>query len=476
MNINQFEEIIDSLILVEVSNEDIRIKEKINSLPLKQKRLAILSILDKDRGLYIKLKNIIENSNVSKVEHIKDVVKMIREYVKVGDVEKKKFGEVMTPIELVEEMLDTLPIEVWINPNLKWLDPANGVGVFPSVVVNRLMKGLEDFESNEELRYKHIVENMIYVCELQPKNMFLHLCSFDPQDIYLLNIFTGSFLSEEFDKHCKEEWNVDKFDVIVGNPPYQDSETNKVASRGAKRNLYQKFIVKSLDVYNKYLIFVNPNGFLKQSNPNKLSEVLISILNNNLKFIKLGIQKYFKTVNTGELCYYIIEKSNNEKLTAIINHENETIEFDFNKYKFIPTIIHKETFSIIDKIMNLEDGINLNIQREVKQISDSNFVELKMMNNRLTTLKVEYGDINNYNYMSNLIMKHSNPLLLKNILNSNIFSYINKIFNYDGCIYHHFLNQFKIPVNLCVYKDKEIYQIYNLNELEIKLILTTLKK
>ena len=62
------------------------------------------------------------------MNHIKDVVTMLREYVKVSKTKVKEFGEVMTPISLVEEMLDTLPYEVWTNPNLKWLDPCNGVG------------------------------------------------------------------------------------------------------------------------------------------------------------------------------------------------------------------------------------------------------------------------------------------------------------------------------------------------------------
>ena len=72
------------------------------------------------------------NECSDKFEHVKDVVRIINQFVKDGEVEKKKFGEVMTPISLVKEMLDTLPKEVWSNPNLKWLDPANGAGTFRS--------------------------------------------------------------------------------------------------------------------------------------------------------------------------------------------------------------------------------------------------------------------------------------------------------------------------------------------------------
>ena len=133
---------------------------------------------------------------------------MLREYVKVGEVEKKKFGEVMTSLDLVKEMLSTLPEDVWTNPNLKWLDPANGTGPFPTMVIYKLMNGLKEWEPDDNKRYKHIIENMIYVCELQPKNMFLYMCVADPFDEYDINIYTGSFLDEGFDNHMKEVWGV----------------------------------------------------------------------------------------------------------------------------------------------------------------------------------------------------------------------------------------------------------------------------
>jgi len=55
------------------------------------------------------------------------------------ETEKKSFGEVFTPIWLVEEMLDQLPQHVWTEPNNKWLDPCVGFGSFPVCVYYRLM-------------------------------------------------------------------------------------------------------------------------------------------------------------------------------------------------------------------------------------------------------------------------------------------------------------------------------------------------
>ena len=289
-NNNLFEEIIDRMMLDGFAPE---FAEKIMSMPLKDKRMAILSLLDRDRNLFLKIKALI-NTKIGKMDHIKDVILMLREYVKVGEVEKKKFGEVMTPLELVKEMLATLPEEVWFNPNLKWLDPANGTGPYPTMVIYRLMNGLKEWEPNEEKRYKHIVENMIYVCELQPKNMFLYMCAVDPWDIYKLNIYTGSFLEKGFEKHMKEVWNIDKFDIVIGNPPYND---------GNKKNFYIDFFNGGFRVMksNGILSFITPSRYVIQPEfldfRMKVQSISKSVLLNNTGRI-FGENASFSTVYT----------------------------------------------------------------------------------------------------------------------------------------------------------------------------------
>jgi hypothetical protein len=255
-NKNLFEEIIDSMILDGVAGMNETFKNAISSLPNSEKRMTILSLIEKDLNLFKKIKAL-TNKDIDRMNHIKDVILMLRDYVKVGEVEKKKFGEVMTPLELIKEMLATLPEEVWSNPNLKWLDPANGTGPFPSVVIYKLMKGLEEWEPNAEKRYKHIVENMIYTCELQPKNVFLWLCVVDPFDEYETNTYCGSFLDNGFDTHMKEVWSVDKFDIVIGNPPY---------NFGNKKNLYIDFFKKCFKIISNfgYLTFITPSRYVIQ--------------------------------------------------------------------------------------------------------------------------------------------------------------------------------------------------------------------
>ena len=86
---------------------------------------------------------------MDKKELLSNIKSSISDLITTSDVDKKNFGEVMTPIYLVDEMLDLLPKHIWSNPNLKWLDPCNGVGTFPSLIVERLMIGLEEVISDE---------------------------------------------------------------------------------------------------------------------------------------------------------------------------------------------------------------------------------------------------------------------------------------------------------------------------------------
>jgi len=217
-NKNLFEEVIDKLILDKYS-EDEDLKEAIAEASLKDKRLAILSLMGHNT-LWSKLVDIINGNKLSKIEHLKEVILMLREYVKVGEVEKKKFGEVMTDLNLVKHLLSRIPEDDFKNPNKTFIDLANGTGVFPLIIIYRLMIGLESVFPDSEERYKHIVENQIFISEIQPKNMFLYLCLIDPYDEYKLNIYIGSSLDDGLRKHMKDVWKKESFSYSVGNPPF----------------------------------------------------------------------------------------------------------------------------------------------------------------------------------------------------------------------------------------------------------------
>ena len=117
----------------------------------------------------------------SLIDEPKKLLELINSCLKPKKLEKKKFGEVFTPMSLVNEMLDKLD-EYYIKENsksifeekdFKWLDPANGMGNFPIAVYYRLMDKLKEQIPNDEERKKHILENMLYMSEFNKKNVFI---------------------------------------------------------------------------------------------------------------------------------------------------------------------------------------------------------------------------------------------------------------------------------------------------------------
>ena len=74
--------------------------------------------------------------------------------------------EVFTPRKTCEMILDSLPDEVWHNPDYKWLNPATKNGIFEREIAIRLDRGLREAIPDEETRRKHILQNMIYAIGL----------------------------------------------------------------------------------------------------------------------------------------------------------------------------------------------------------------------------------------------------------------------------------------------------------------------
>jgi len=340
---NTYENLIQDMIVDGINGMTPEMKEMILTAPVEKRRSMILTVLEENnvehRLLCNKIHKTNNTENHSEMNHIKDVVTMLRDYVKVSATEVKTMGEVMTPITLVEEMLDTLPYEVWTNPNLKWLDPCNGVGTFFSVVIERLMKGLVSFQPDEKLRYKHILENMIYACELQAKNLFLFLYAFDPKDEYALNIYNGSYLEEGFDKHM-EFWGVEKFDIIVMNPPYQELKEGNKKSQA----LWNKFVVKTINdlVEGGYLVAVHPSGWRDVDGDFKNVQILLK--SKQLLYLEVHSKKDgIKTFGAGTpYDFYCLHNVPNKMFTKIKCEDGTTQRVDISNMEFIPNGMYKE--------------------------------------------------------------------------------------------------------------------------------------
>ena len=197
------------------------------------------------------------------LDNPQELVAFLGQHLKPKELEKKQNGEVFTPPDLIQQKFNKLTLadpQIWSDPSKKFLDPANGIGNYPALAFHRLMEGLKDAIPNEANRKKHILENMLYMCELNKKNIEVSRKVFDPEGVYALNLYQGSYL----DLDPKKEWGVEKFDVVFGNPPYQPPSNGK---KGGK-SLWPTFVEKSMKLLkvNGFLVFVHPALWRKPEN------------------------------------------------------------------------------------------------------------------------------------------------------------------------------------------------------------------
>ena len=259
------------------------------------------------------------------------------------DQYKKIFGEVFTPKALVDEMLDKLPAELWGNKELKWCDPACGSGNFLYHVKLRLMEGLAEVIPDEDEREKHIVENMLYGVELQRKNTYLCMFKLDPDNKFKTNIVCANSLEFDF-------WGGMKFDVVLGNPPYQ--EMSQTGGRGSKRNnLYSKFMELAMDVLlydGGYLVFITPRGWMTSGSKNTrfFSERTAIFVDVN------GADPYFKGIGSS-FSWFVIHNSRNTQnlLTEIRSTFQKKVYTSrvLMKSPFYPMLITTESIAIFNK-------------------------------------------------------------------------------------------------------------------------------
>jgi hypothetical protein len=241
----------------------------------------------------------------------------IDEYIKsnlqINKLEKDKYGEVFTPPELINKLLDLYPKRIWSNPNIKWLEPSAGLGFIMIMIYQRLMNGLEKWETNDKKRSKHIIEKMLYMVELNSVSCKKCKSIFGEN----ANIICGDFL-EDFEFLN----NKNSFDCIIGNPPFQDDYglTNQGKRiNGGKSKLYERIFLKAYSLLKTdgYLSFIVPDNIFSGNG----SESYKILIQNDVPFISFN-QTFFKSIQQ-PICYFLLHKTNNTtKNNTIIENNN----------------------------------------------------------------------------------------------------------------------------------------------------------
>jgi len=297
--------------------------------------------------------------------------------------------EVFTPPSLVNDILDLLPAELWSNPNAKFLDPVSKSGVFLREMAKRLMLGLETQIPDKQERINHIFSQQLYGIAITDLTALL-----SRRSVYCSKTANGNYsICETFDdeqgniryERMKHTWHNGKctycgasqevydredaletyaynfihtdnpekifnmkFDVIVGNPPYQLSDGGH--GRSAKP-LYHKFIQQAKKLNPKYLTMIVPDRwFAGGKGLNEFREEML----NDKRFRKIvdytSASDAFPGADVpGGVCYFLWDNSYNGETEIEVRNGNQIDiskrylnEFDtFIRYSTAADVIKK---------------------------------------------------------------------------------------------------------------------------------------
>ena len=194
----------------------------------------------------------------SLIDSPKELLELINVCLKPKDIEKKKFGEVFTPMSFINnDMLGDLEAyykekynkNIFEDETLKWGDTTTGMGNFPIAIYYKLMDGLKDKIPNDKDRKKHILEKMLFMAEYNKKNCFIVKQIFNMNNEFKLNLYEGDSLQLDIQK----EFGITKFDIVIGNPPY--NEELKTSGATALYNKFVEYYIEKCDL----LCFVMPS-------------------------------------------------------------------------------------------------------------------------------------------------------------------------------------------------------------------------
>lgn len=264
------------------------------------------------------------------------ILEHIENNIQIHENAKNTYGEVFTKPMLIEELCKNIPLHVWKNPTTKWLDPAAGNGNFIAMIYKKLLHTLKQAIPNMKKRKQHILKNMLYMVEINPKNVRKLLDLFGKT----ANISKADFITER--GKWSQDLGVDEFQIIMGNPPFQTSKYVKYKGSVGNRTLWDGFLDMILNkrvlATKGYLGFITPANWRRPDHP--LYQTLIK--DNSMRYLHiygkkegpehLGAQTRFDL--------YVVQEGSSQSKTKVIDEKGKQMEVAMGKWPFFPNYAH----------------------------------------------------------------------------------------------------------------------------------------
>ena len=277
--------------------------------------------------------------------------------------------EVFTPSRVANEMLDILPQELFSDPNTKFLDPVCKEGVFLREIVKRLIKGLETQIPDLQERVNHIMTRQVFGIAITDLTALI-----SRRIVYCCRIANDedSICTEFTDEDGNIKWNGTKnqfihltnqqikeyqdmkFDVIMGNPPYQQDDGGHGASA---KPIYHLFIQQAKKLQPRYLSMIIPARWyaggkgLDEFRNEMLSDKSIRAL------VDYPVAKEcFESVSiAGGVCYFLWDRDEKGlcEFTSIHKGNKNTLIRDLAEHSIF--VRHNQALTIIKKAQQFDE-------------------------------------------------------------------------------------------------------------------------
>lgn len=138
-----------------------------------------------------------------------------------------------------------------------------------------------------------------------------------------------------------------KFDVVLANPPFQDSE-----KRGkTPHKLWIDFTIKA---FEKWLV---PDGFLGQVSPSSFmspsSKILKIMREKNLEYVNFDTSRSFPGIGS-TFAHYVIQSQRNDGFSDLVRDNERSRVQIVDQMLYLPNDINHISLSIHNKVMFLQ--------------------------------------------------------------------------------------------------------------------------
>ena len=379
----------------------------------------ILILLNKTIDIFVLRQLDYKIQNINNLSNDDSITEIERATIAINKFDKLSDSEVITPQKTCKDMLEMIGknnlIEI-INSNGKILDIASKEAEFILALVNILNENNISWDKYKNNIYSIPTSGVAYeftrkiyeILKLNINNISEKFTSYDLLNVkkdddldydkiinYLTQKQNFSDIELEDNLFSKEGDERMNFDIIVGNPPYQESDGGAGASA---RPIYNYFVNISKKLNPKYVSLIIPSRWyvggkgLDDFRKDMVNDIHIKELHDCLTPDDI----FPNTNNRGGICYWLWDKDyNNEKnLVKVFTHSNNAVIDEISRplkfYNEDIFIRDSKAKSILDKVMTNDFKSFSEIVSSRKPFGlDGNFVK----GNNVTTEKTTENTI-----------------------------------------------------------------------------------